>query len=130
MHPHIGSTDVAISIYSIPNIFCPAAMTPKTGYHSPAVQFQKLHHRVLLQVFITAGMGGGTGTGAAPVVAQLSKEKGILTVGVVTYPFSFEGRRRGSQVALPYAMHISWVVSPRQSLSILPRYTLPTVMKL
>ena len=45
-------------------------------------------------------MGGGTGTGAAPVVAQLSKEKGILTVGVVTYPFSFEGRRRGSQVAI------------------------------
>ena len=51
-----------------------------------------------MQVFITAGMGGGTGTGAAPVVAQLSKDKGILTVGVVTYPFSFEGRRRGGQV--------------------------------
>lgn len=51
-----------------------------------------------MQVFITAGMGGGTGTGAAPVVAQLSKEKGNLTVGVVTYPFSFEGKRRGSQV--------------------------------
>ena len=52
------------------------------------------------QVFITAGMGGGTGTGAAPVVAQLSKDKGILTVGVVTYPFSFEGRRRGGQASL------------------------------
>ena len=45
-------------------------------------------------VFITAGMGGGTGTGAAPVVAQLAKEKGILTVAVVTKPFPFEGRRR------------------------------------
>jgi cell division protein FtsZ len=50
-------------------------------------------------VFITAGMGGGTGTGAAPVVAQLAKEKGILTVAVVTKPFPFEGRRR-MQVAM------------------------------
>ena len=50
-------------------------------------------------VFITAGMGGGTGTGAAPVVAQLAKEMGILTVAVITKPFPFEGRRR-MQVAL------------------------------
>ena len=50
-------------------------------------------------VFITAGMGGGTGTGAAPVVAQVAKEMGILTVAVVTKPFPFEGRRR-MQVAL------------------------------
>lgn len=49
-------------------------------------------------VFITAGMGGGTGTGAAPIVAQLAKDMGILTVAVVTKPFSFEGRVR-SQVA-------------------------------
>ena len=45
-------------------------------------------------VFITAGMGGGTGTGAAPVVASIAKELGILTVAVVTKPFNFEGRRR------------------------------------
>lgn len=45
-------------------------------------------------VFITAGMGGGTGTGAAPVVAEIAKSMGILTVGVVTKPFPFEGRRR------------------------------------
>ena len=44
--------------------------------------------------FITAGMGGGTGTGAAPMVAEISKEKGILTVGIVTLPFSFEGPKR------------------------------------
>ena len=50
-------------------------------------------------VFVTAGMGGGTGTGAAPVVAELAKEKGILTVGVVTKPFNFEGRRRMEQAA-------------------------------
>lgn len=46
-------------------------------------------------VFITAGMGGGTGTGAAPVVAQIAKEMGILTVAVVTRPFPFEGKKRG-----------------------------------
>jgi len=45
-------------------------------------------------VFITAGMGGGTGTGAAPVIARAARERGILTVGVVTKPFSFEGKRR------------------------------------
>lgn len=45
-------------------------------------------------IFITAGMGGGTGTGAAPIVARLAKELGMLTVGVVTLPFSFEGRRK------------------------------------
>ncbi len=45
-------------------------------------------------VFVTAGMGGGTGTGAAPIVAQIAKELGILTVGVVTKPFVFEGRKR------------------------------------
>ena len=48
-------------------------------------------------VFITAGMGGGTGTGAAPIVAECAKEVGALTVGVVTKPFSFEGRRRQNQ---------------------------------
>lgn len=50
-------------------------------------------------VFVTAGMGGGTGTGAAPVVAEIAKEKGVLTVGVVTKPFNFEGRRRMEQAA-------------------------------
>lgn len=48
-------------------------------------------------VFITAGMGGGTGTGAAPVIAQLAKERGILTVGIVTIPFQFEGKTRSEQ---------------------------------
>ena len=48
-------------------------------------------------VFVTAGMGGGTGTGAAPVVAEIARELGVLTVGVVTKPFGFEGRRRAQQ---------------------------------
>ncbi len=50
-------------------------------------------------LFITAGMGGGTGTGAAPIIAKTAKEMDILTVGIVTTPFTFEGRRRGSQAA-------------------------------
>ncbi|MCW8809056.1 MAG: cell division protein FtsZ [Rhodanobacter sp.] len=71
-------------------------------------------------VFITAGMGGGTGTGAAPVVAQLAKEKGILTVAVVTKPFPFEGRRR-MQVALKgiedLAQHVdSLITVPNEKL--------------
>ena len=48
-------------------------------------------------VFVTAGMGGGTGTGAAPIVARVAKEMGILTVGIVTKPFAFEGKRRMDQ---------------------------------
>ena len=54
-------------------------------------------------LFITAGMGGGTGTGAAPVIARVAKEMGILTVGVVTKPFDFEGARRGKQADLGVA---------------------------
>lgn len=50
-------------------------------------------------VFVTAGMGGGTGTGAAPVIAQVAKELGALTVGVVTRPFTFEGRKRSTQAS-------------------------------
>ena len=48
-------------------------------------------------VFITAGKGGGTGTGAAPVIAEVAKSQGALTIGVVTRPFAFEGRRRSVQ---------------------------------
>ena len=49
-------------------------------------------------VFVTCGMGGGTGTGAAPVVAQIAKDMGILTVGVVTKPFKFEGKQRMTKI--------------------------------
>ena len=48
-------------------------------------------------VFVTAGMGGGTGTGAAPVVAEIAQDLGALVVGIVTKPFSFEGRKRMEQ---------------------------------
>ncbi len=60
-------------------------------------QIKELLSKGTKMVFITAGMGGGTGTGAAPVIASASKELGILTVGIVTKPFNFEGRRRLQQ---------------------------------
>ena len=75
-------------------------------------------------VFITAGMGGGTGTGAAPVVAQLAKEMGVLTVAVVTKPFPFEGRRR-MQVALK---GIEELASHCDSLITIPNEKLITVL--
>ena len=71
-------------------------------------------------VFITSGMGGGTGTGAAPIVAQIAKEMGILTVGIVTKPFAFEGKRRMEQAELGIAAlseHVdSLVVIPNERL--------------
>ncbi len=73
-------------------------------------------------VFITAGMGGGTGTGAAPVIAQLAKDKGILTVGIVTKPFEFEGRRRMNQAEsgiAELAQHVdSLIVIPNERLKL------------
>lgn len=73
-----------------------AGGTPETGKKAAEESIDEI--KMLLQdtdmVFITAGMGWGTGTGAAPVIAQIAREMGILTVGVVTKPFSFEGKRR------------------------------------
>jgi cell division protein FtsZ len=73
-------------------------------------------------VFITAGMGGGTGTGAAPVVASVAKEMGILTVGIVTKPFRFEGNRRMEQAEMGIAAlreHVdSLVVIPNERLKL------------
>jgi len=73
-----------------------AGANPEVGRQS-AIEDRDRIHEVLSgadMVFITAGMGGGTGTGAAPVVAEIAKEMGILTVAVVTKPFPFEGKRR------------------------------------
>jgi cell division protein FtsZ len=71
-------------------------------------------------VFVTAGMGGGTGTGAAPVIAQLAREEGCLTVGVVTKPFFFEGKQRSRRAELGLAMlaeHVDTLITiPNQKL--------------
>ncbi len=76
-----------------------AGSNPEIGEKAALEEYDKL--REVLEgsdmVFITAGMGGGTGTGAAPIIAKLSKELGALTVGVVTKPFVFEGKKRARQ---------------------------------
>ena len=73
-------------------------------------------------VFVTAGMGGGTGTGAAPAIAQIAKERGILTVGIVTKPFAFEGKRRMQQAEAgiaELAQHVdSLIVIPNERLKL------------
>ncbi|NCQ40326.1 MAG: cell division protein FtsZ, partial [Cyanobacteria bacterium] len=79
-------------------------------------------------VFITAGMGGGTGTGAAPIVAEIAKEMGCLTVGVVTRPFTFEGRRRTTQAdegisALESKVDTLIVIPNNKLLSVIPAET-------
>ncbi len=79
-------------------------------------------------VFITAGMGGGTGTGAAPIVAEIAKEIGCLTVGVVTRPFTFEGRRRTSQAdegvsGLQSRVDTLIIIPNNQLLSVIPAET-------
>lgn len=77
-----------------------AGAIPQVGREAAAANIddiRKILESNTKMVFITAGMGGGTGTGAAPVIASLAKELGILTVGIVTLPFSFEGRKRTQQ---------------------------------
>jgi cell division protein FtsZ len=79
-------------------------------------------------VFITAGMGGGTGTGAAPIVAEVAKEMGCLTVGVVTRPFTFEGRRRTNQAdegvgSLQSRVDTLIIIPNNQLLTVIPQET-------
>ena len=76
-----------------------AGANPEVGRKSAEESVQLIAETIAGadMVFVTAGMGGGTGTGAAPVIAQIARESGALTVGVVTKPFGFEGKRRGRQ---------------------------------
>ena len=106
---YCANTDAqALRTYSVPHAIqlgsgitkgLGAGANPEVG--KKAAMEDREHVREALEgadmVFITAGMGGGTGTGAAPVIARVAKEMGILTVGVVTKPFEFEGGRRGKQ---------------------------------
>lgn len=77
-----------------------AGANPEVGQQSALESMEDIEKMLdsnTKMVFITAGMGGGTGTGAAPVIAQMAKEKDILTVGIVTIPFQFEGKIRYAQ---------------------------------
>lgn len=80
-----------------------AGANPEVGQQSALESIddiEKMLDTNTKMLFITAGMGGGTGTGAAPVIAQLARERDILTVGIVTIPFQFEGKVRGEQALL------------------------------
>jgi len=76
-----------------------AGADPAVGFHAAEESEEEIRDIIgnSDMVFITAGMGGGTGTGASPVVARIAKEMGCLTVGIVTKPFSFEGKKRQKQ---------------------------------
>ncbi|MDC3959373.1 cell division protein FtsZ [Polyangium jinanense] len=99
-----------------------AGADPEKGRKAALEDVQRL--KELIQgadmVFVTAGMGGGTGTGAAPVIAQLAREEGCLTVGVVTKPFFFEGKQRARRAELGLAMlseHVDTLITiPNQKL--------------
>lgn len=80
-----------------------AGANPQVGEQAAIESFEEVKRMLdtnTKMVFITAGMGGGTGTGAAPVIAKQAKEMGILTVGIVTIPFQFEGKMRNEQAQL------------------------------
>jgi len=80
-----------------------AGANPEIGAQAAKESMQEVQQMLNTQtkmVFITAGMGGGTGTGAAPIIAKIAKDMDILTVGIVTMPFAFEGKRRTKQAQL------------------------------
>ena len=109
----VCNTDAqALAVSSVPNKIqlgvhltegLGAGANPEVGQQSAIesiAEIEKMLDINTKMVFITAGMGGGTGTGAAPVIAQLAKERDILTVGIVTIPFQFEGKVRQEQALL------------------------------
>ncbi|HEY9879186.1 MAG TPA: cell division protein FtsZ [Leptolyngbyaceae cyanobacterium] len=96
---HIAATNNSLQIGQKLTRGLGAGGNPAIGQKAAEESRDELSHALEGSdlVFITAGMGGGTGTGAAPIVAEVAKEAGALTVGVVTRPFTFEGRRRMAQ---------------------------------
>lgn len=93
---HMSCADIKIQIGTKLTKGLGAGANPEVGRKAAEESVEELKKNIVGadMVFVTAGMGGGTGTGAAPIVAELAKDSGALTVGVVTKPFSFEGRRR------------------------------------
>jgi cell division protein FtsZ len=99
---------------------------PELGRQAAMEEFDKI--KALLKgsdmVFITAGSGGGTGTGAAPIVARISRELGALTVGVVTKPFGFEGSRRRDQADVG----VEWLADEVDTLIVVPNNRLLSIL--
>ena len=102
-----------------------AGANPEIGERAAEENLEEIKNALVgaEMVFVTAGMGGGTGTGAAPVVARVAQEMGILTVGIVTKPFSFEGKRRMEQAELGIANLSQYV----DSLIIIPNEKLKQI---
>jgi cell division protein FtsZ len=102
-----------------------AGADPEVGQHAAEESRDEIANAIkgAQMVFITAGMGGGTGTGAAPVVAEVAQDLGILTVGIVTKPFSFEGKRKmglAEQGIANLLMHVdSLIVIPNERLKMI-----------
>src|SRR6202162_107073 len=102
-----------------------AGADPKIGREAAEESREELKEAIrgADMVFVTAGMGGGTGTGAAPIIAQIAREEGALTVGVVTKPFLFEGRQRARRAEIGLAMlseHVDTLITiPNQKLVLL-----------
>src|SRR3954452_8585326 len=125
-----SSADVTVHLGSGVTRGLGAGSDPELGYKAAFAEQDKIK-RLLKgsdMVFVTAGVGGGTGTGAAPVIARLARDVGSLTVGIVTKPFRFEGTRRSSQAekgieALSQEVDTLIVVPNERLLSVLARTT-------
>ncbi len=96
---HLAKANVKLQIGEKLTKGLGAGANPEIGRQAAEESRDQIHDMLTGSdmVFVTAGMGGGTGTGAAPIIAEVAKELGALTVGVVTKPFSFEGRKRRTQ---------------------------------
>jgi len=125
-----SSADVTVHLGSGVSRGLGAGSDPQLGYRAAFEEQDKIK-RLLKgsdMVFVTAGVGGGTGTGAAPVIARLARDVGALTVGIVTRPFKFEGTRRASQAergieGLSQEVDTLIVVPNERLLSVLARTT-------
>src|SRR5919198_887577 len=121
-----SSADVTVHLGSGVSRGLGAGSDPELGYRAAFEEQDKIK-RLLKgsdMVFVTAGVGGGTGTGATPVVARLARDVGALTVGIVTKPFSFEGTRRAKQAELG----IEALSSDVDTLIVVPNEKLLTVL--
>ncbi len=120
----LGSSAAATKVHIGANVTrgLGAGADPEKGRKAALEDVQRIKEMITGadMVFVTAGMGGGTGTGAAPVIAQLAREEGCLTVGVVTKPFFFEGKQRSRRAELGLAMlseHVDTLITiPNQKL--------------
>ena len=102
---HLSQAETKMQIGAILTKGLGAGADPEIGKKAAEESKEMLQRKMkgADMVIVTAGMGGGTGTGAAPVIAEIARELNILTIGVITYPFTFEGRKRARQAEVGIA---------------------------